>query len=79
MNTECTSRVYVNGAMYNRRRFRVCTVAEHCGRAGVGRLDEPTTEHGRRRRVYGSGVRQVHTVHADIERQKRRDRSRAAD
>jgi len=55
------------------------TVIEHSGRASVGRFVEPTTEHGERRGMYGSSAYQVHTMHADIERQKRRDRSGTVD
>jgi len=55
------------------------TVIEYSGRASVGSIFEPTTEHGERRGMYGSSAHQVHTMHADIEWQKRRDRSGTID
>jgi len=45
----------------------------------VGRIVKPTAEHGERRGMYRSCAHQVHTMHADIERQKRRDRSGTID
>jgi len=53
--------------------------AEHSGRADLGRVVKPTAERRQRRRMHGPRARQVHTMHADFERQKRRDRSGPVD
>lgn len=59
--------------------WHIPTVIEHSGRESVGSLFKPTTEHGERRGMCRSSAHQVHTMHADIERQKRRDRSGTID